>query len=434
MLAEIRRYIRKCTLLADRQEVIVAVSGGADSMVLMHVLQRLGYRCHVAHVEHGLRGEASLQDMRFVMDAAAALGLPCHVHHAPVRELAQRKGISVQMAARELRHAWLRKLADEKHVEAIAMAHHRDDALETLLLNMLRGTGAMGWRGIPRRSGPVVRPLLEVGRQEIRRWARDEGIPWREDPSNQAPGYLRNRVRHELIPLLEDLRPGATHAMARSMHILDALTEAAMAHVDATLHGDADRIALTALEGGTGWLVLYRKLAGAGFHPDTLQDMLEAARTRNVGASFTSRNTRVTVDRAALLIDPVPDEGGGMEWWIEREQPLPAQAPVRVHWATAPVPVPPPSANEAWLDPQALDFPLCLRNWRHGDRIVPHGMDGTRLVSDILVDAKVPLTDKGKVMVLCDAFAPLWVVGHRWATVPLAQPGMKRAVHLLMRE
>lgn len=433
MIAEVRRTIRRHALLAEGQELIVAVSGGVDSMVLLHVLHRLGMRCHVAHVEHGLRGDESLQDMRFVMDSAQALGLPCHVHHAPVKEHATRKGMSTQMAARELRHAWLRELSAELGVDAIAMAHHRDDALETLLLNMLRGTGAMGWRGIPRRSGPIVRPLLDLGREDILRWAREEDIRWREDASNRSPHYLRNRVRHELIPLLDDLRPGAAQAMARSMHVLDAITDAAMAHVDAILDAYPGHIPFSALAGPRGWLVLQKRLAGSGFHPDALQDMLEAVHNRNVGASFAAQGTQVTVDRDMLLIHPLQEQAGTVEWWIGRDESLPADAPVSMERAHAPDPLPPPSPHEAWLDPECIHFPLCLRSWRHGDRIAPHGLEGTRLVSDILVDAKVPLPDKGRVLLLCDAHGPLWVVGHRWATVPLAKPGSKNALHVLHR-
>ena len=219
MLAEVERYIRRERMLEAEQPVLVAVSGGVDSMVLLHVLRALGHPCEVGHVDHGLRGAESDADRAFVEEHCRVNDIPFRVTKVDPKASAKGMEVSVQMAGRELRYAWFAELLKELG-RPLAMGHHRDDATETLFINLLRGTGAHGWASIPPVSGNIVRPLLCVDRDAILTYAREDQVQFREDSSNADPKYLRNRIRHELLPLIEAMRPGAHKAIARSVDLL----------------------------------------------------------------------------------------------------------------------------------------------------------------------------------------------------------------------
>ncbi|MCB0795253.1 MAG: tRNA lysidine(34) synthetase TilS, partial [Flavobacteriales bacterium] len=236
----VRRTLTEKALLKPGQAVLVAVSGGADSMVLLDVLHHLGYACTVANLDHGLRGAEGASEQRMVREHCASLGIPFVGHTLQPGALQQREG-SVQMAARQVRYAWLNQCAAELEIGRVAMAHHRDDALETLFMNLLRGAGLAGWASIPYRSGSVVRPLLDATREDILSHAKDFQVPFCEDPSNADPKYRRNRVRSELFPLLSKLAPGWERAAGRSLDLLRDLVEHARRSTDASLgEGNAE--------------------------------------------------------------------------------------------------------------------------------------------------------------------------------------------------
>ncbi|MBK6777710.1 MAG: tRNA lysidine(34) synthetase TilS [Flavobacteriales bacterium] len=223
MLAEVQRFVARESLLAPSEPVLVGVSGGVDSMVLLHVLRALEHTCTVVHVDHGLRGAESDADSAFVEAHCRERGIECVIERVDVRGKAG-EGQSIQMAARELRYAVFERVLTGKSARKMALAHHADDSVETLLMNLMRGTGVAGWRGIPPIAGRFVRPLLSVGRAAILEYASKYKVPFREDSSNTDPHYLRNRVRNELLPLMEQLRPGARNVLARDADDLRRLT------------------------------------------------------------------------------------------------------------------------------------------------------------------------------------------------------------------
>lgn len=434
MLDEVRRHIRREKLLEEGQAVWVAVSGGVDSMVLLRVLRELGHPCTVAHVDHGLRGAESDADRHFVEDHCRALGLSFRSLQVDVNAHAEANELSVQLAGRGVRYAWFAELWGEQPMP-IAMGHHANDAVESLFINLMRGTGAQGWGTIRPKSGIHIRPLLCVGREEILRFADQHRVPFREDASNADPKYLRNRIRHEVIPMLEALRPGAMGAMARSVGLLRELEEAGQQVSIAALAGiipSADgsiRVPFARVEDSpVPDLVLHRLLRHLGFHPATLDRIREAIADRSTGAHFHAGSWQVVVDRELLIIAPSTtdrpvhvieldeDQGvaGGFRWEMIEGGPgaLPA------------------SAHEALLDVDRLTFPLVLRPWRAGDRIRPMGMTGSRAVSDILIDAKVPLHEKAGVHVLESAGTLVWVAGHRIAEGYQVSQRTKRSLRI----
>ena len=424
LVPELRRALLVHRLLQPGEATLVAVSGGVDSMVLLHALKALGHPVIAAHADHGLRGAESLADREHVRAYCNERRIPFVTASLPVLERKVGSGRSVEMVARDLRHTWLNETAANAGMRTIAMAHHRDDSVETLLIHLLRGTGIQGWAGIPRQAGRVVRPLLNVGRAEIVDYAGTNHVPFREDASNHDMSFLRNRVRHELLPLMERIRPGALRTMARSLDLFSDLVHEWTVRSAPLLDAlPEDRIPFSALaSSGAPRLLLHHRLRPLGFHPEQLEDLLRAALERHTGAEFLSAGYRALVDREAILVmtarsTVLPS------YHVSSDLALPADAPVRLtrrSLGTDDVDLGPGSVR---LLPERLDFPLLLRPWEHGDRFQPHGMSGTRSVSDLLIDAKVPRHLKERTYVLCSKGTIVWVVGHRGANGFVAPRG-----------
>ncbi|MBK8500512.1 MAG: tRNA lysidine(34) synthetase TilS [Flavobacteriales bacterium] len=432
MLDEVRRYILRGSLLPPGAPVRVAVSGGVDSMVLLHVLRALGHPCKVAHADHGLRGTESDGDREFVVAHCRALGVAVETARLDVKAHASANGLSVQMAARELRLSWLKSLGQHDGLPT-ALGHHADDAVETLFINLLRGTGEHGWCAMAPVSGSFIRPLLGVHRTPILEYAQEEGIPFREDSSNAEAKYLRNRIRHELVPLLDNLRPGATRTIARSIAMLRELEHVAedlglerSAGVEEAPDGTT-RARLEAIEGSHApLLLLHRLLRPRGFHPDAIERVLEAVRAHATGSLFATQRWQACVDRKHLIISPAAEPAPSYS--IEQESGHGIAGPFSFGWMDQRGGVP-ASMDEVLLDADRLSFPMELRPWRHGDRIRPIGLHGTKLVSDILIDAKVPRSEKPSTYVLVSAGEVAWLVGHRLAEGFQASDRSRRVWH-----
>ncbi|HEY0979140.1 MAG TPA: tRNA lysidine(34) synthetase TilS [Flavobacteriales bacterium] len=431
MLNEVERSIQRHALLEPRASVHVAVSGGVDSMVLLHVLVRLGYRCSVAHVDHGLRGVESDADQELVRSYCEAERIPFQGRRVEVQAHAVGKGISVQMAARELRFTWFQELV-EQGPHRLALAHHADDAVETLVMNLMRGPGASGWGGIRPRNGAFIRPLIDRRKAEILDYARRNGVPYREDRSNTDPKYLRNRIRGEVLPLLNEVRAGSSDNLIRAVELFRELQEAASRRVDDLLGTpvpDANGEVLVPFEvferSGTPQLVLHRLLRGREVHPAQQTRILEAMRLRRTGAVFPFSDGRLFVDRRGLLM--APPAVSLPTWTIPTADRVPPGAPLAIRSAPFEGAVADVPDHIAWFDPQRLHFPLVLRPWQLGDRMRPAGMEGTRLISDMLIDLKRSRVDKERQWVLESRGEVIWLVGHRVAQGAAAVQGCPEA-------
>lgn len=418
MIDQVRSTIRTHALFAEGEPLWVAVSGGVDSMVLLHVLRRLGYPCSVAHVDHGLRGTESDGDRAFVRAYCEAHGIPFAVKQVDVHARMATSGESVQMAARALRMAWFKELA-KNDARKVATAHHADDVSETFFLGLIQGMGARGWGSIPVRSDVLVRPLLDVTREAIIAYANAHGIRWREDASNASDAYLRNRIRHELLPLLETWRPGTTRNIQRNMRMfgeLDTLARHAGVAAMQGLVAEADgtlRIPFERITASTPMLVLHHVLREQGLHPDRLEDILNAIQHRKTGARFPATTVEVFIDRTELVI--APHGPVGRSWRFHSLADVDTAGPLRLSV------VDPTTIDRAvgpatvWFDAASVKFPLELRPWRVGDRMRPDGLGGSKLISDLLIDAKVPRDRKASCYVLADESHIIWLCGMRVA-------------------
>lgn len=434
MLEHVRALLLRDGMLVAKEPLWVAVSGGLDSMVLLHALRAMDHPCHVLHIDHGLRGSESAGDATFVEQWCADHGIPCRVVAVDMKAYKAAKGGSTQMAARALRYAAFRE-AVQQGPHTLALAHHADDAVETFFTQLMRGMGAKGWKSIPARSGPFIRPLLNVRRAELEAYAKQHAIPFREDSSNAQLRYMRNRIRHVLLPLLETMRPGTGQVMVRNVQLLREMDAIVQAQLDLLLKGhapDADgtlRVPIQViLTSPMPRLMLLRVLDNTGLHPGRMEDILFAMEQGRVGAQFPGNGSTVHVDRTELVI--APERSEQLEWTIPSPDAVPPDAPLKIEARTAAEIDLAMGPSVAWLDADALHFPLHLRPWKAGDRLRPIGMQGSKLVSDMLIDAKVPRDRKGRIQVLLSGDRIVWVCGLRIAEGYQASPNSERVLRL----
>ena len=419
MLSTVQAYIAQHQLLRPGAPVIVGLSGGADSVALLHILTRLGYPCVAAHCNFHLRNDESDADADFAQQTAEALGLPFRRIDFDTADYAHQNGVSTEMAARTLRYEWFETLRRELGAEAIAVAHHRDDNVETVLLNLIRGTGLSGLCGMRPRNGRIVRPLLSVDRHQIVRWLADRHIPFRTDSSNASDVYRRNFVRLRLLPLMEQLNPSVRDAILRMAgHLTDveAIYRNAIDSHRAHLIDAGGRISIDALLCTPApHAVLFELLTPYGFTPSQCADITRALSGES-GRSFVAPGGRwhLLKDRLHLILYPA-DEVSADAFTLTLGSEL--TAPIRLSLEERIVDEAftiSRSPHVATFDADRIALPLTLRRWRAGDSFVPFGMTGRKKLSDYFSDHKFSLLHKAAAWILCDASGRiLWIVGHR---------------------
>lgn len=408
MLEKFKSYILRRGLVAQGDRVLLGVSGGVDSMVMLDLFMNAGIEAGVAHCNFCLRGAEADVEQALVENTAAKYGVRCHVARFDTQAEAARRGESIQMAARRLRYDWFESLCREYGYAKVAIAHHGDDSTETFFINLIRGTGLRGMTGISSVNGRIMRPLLFANRDEILAYAAEHGVRYLNDSSNGEIKYLRNRLRHDIIPRLADTSNSFRATMADNIarlesaqHFVDHQME--RIRQEAVIDGviDLDRLST---EGDLHFL-LFEILYPYGFTPEVIEDLTLSL--DKSGKQFLSADFVAITDRDRVLLTP-------------RERALPQEDSLesddsRIEWLgvndfdTLITPT-----NVVLLAGDAVRFPLRLRLWREGDWFVPLGMKGQKKVSDFLVDAKVSMLDKEKQMVLVSGENTiLWLVGRR---------------------
>lgn len=439
LLPAVRRFALAEELFPRGGRVLVAVSGGADSVALLHVLHRLGpeWGLHlgVSHFDHGLRGEESRKDARFVMDLARHLKLPIHTNEGDVRGLARAKKISLQMAARRLRLNFLEQVRVDHAYDLLALGHTADDQVELFFLRLLRGAGSEGLKGMwPRTAGGLVRPLLAVGKDLVLAWLHHENLPYREDSSNLSRHYLRNQVRLDLLPHLQaDYNPRLKTAVWRLMAILQE-DERLLARTAAQTFHNVGRwvtpgcAALSlppwlALSPALKTRLLRQTLSHFLSHQEItstqVKNLLDLAQGKKSGGIIVWGDCQVARAGHELhfcrTLPPPPDphttvlSGFGMveseDGW--RLQARKLVAPLPALW--------PESPAMAWLNQDQVSFPLCLRPVMPGDRFWPAGTKGAKKMQDFLVDAKIPRWLRPHMPLVASGDRIIWVPGLRLA-------------------
>ncbi len=424
MLQHTLQFISKHQLLTDRRNrILVALSGGADSVALLHILWQLGYPCRAAHCNFHLRGEESDRDEQFVTRLCKEWRIPLYVKHFQTTEYAQAKGISIEMAARELRYEWFEEMRQEHECKAIAVAHHQNDQAETLLLNLLRGTGLRGLEGMHPKQGFIIRPLLSSTRQNILDYLRIQHIDFVEDSTNTDTTFQRNAIRQQLQQCSE----AQIAHIANTCHIMQdyetlinaytqKLSKSIVRHTKKATIIDIPKL----LEQPAPNILLYELLRPYAF-PQTEQ--IFTALTKQSGKCFYADNYVATIDRNRLLITKTKEE----------EEKIPQlftsvrdRYPMEVYLK--------PQAMEALFDARITEKRLTIRHYQTGDKFVPIGMKGKKKLSDFLTDMKVPLTEKKKVWVLCADEEIVWVIGYRIADIYKITEQTTQVAHLRIKK
>ena len=416
--AKVERFIQRHGLLTGKRLVLVGLSGGADSVALLGILVRLGYPCRALHCNFHLRGAESDRDEAFARQFADSLGVPFVKVDFDTRGYAAIHQESIEMAARSLRYRWFEEQRQAFDAEAIAVAHHRDDSVETLLMNLLRGSGIRGLGGIRPRNGQVVRPLLAVSRAEIEEWLRVQGWDYVTDSSNLSDAYTRNFIRLRVLPLLEQLNPAARETIARSAAHLSAAEQLYAYTVEEARKAvfiTADSLSIEALmRYPSPETLLYEWLRPLGFSRIVVGELFESL-TGLSGKQFYSATHQVLKDRDRLYIAPLQEPSAWQPIEIpvatgELTQPLRLSFQLMERTSDFQLER---ASDTAYFDAEKLPGRLTLRLPQTGDWFVPFGMRGRKKLSDFFADQKMNRWEKLRQPLMCAGESIVWVVGRR---------------------
>ena len=416
-------FINDNHLFNVTDRVLLAVSGGIDSVVMADLFQRVGQPFAIAHVNFGLRGAESDADAVFVQNKAESYGVPFHLIHFDTRAIAQERGLSIQVAARELRYDWFAELIQEHAYAGVATAHHQNDVLETLLLNLTRGTGLAGLHGIQARQNNVVRPLLFATRDRLVAYANEHRLTYREDSSNADDKYARNRIRHHVVPVLTDLNPGLWQTLPRTVERLRAAEVLMRAELDRSWQAIAEPFGMGTLLPTDKLLALPEPafrlmewLKPFGFTMEQTGQIL-ASLTQPVGQVFLSPTHRVSHERSGLLLEPLSTQANYeiiLSDWPDAPIRIADRWTLTIDMFDKPTDFrPSANPNIACFDADRLVFPLTVRPWRQGDRLRPLGLNGHKLVSDLLNDLKLSRPEREQTAVLLSGQEIAWIIGRR---------------------
>ncbi len=407
MWNKVEKYIRKHKLIEINKLYVIALSGGADSVSLLLLLHKHGYNLHAAHCNFRLRGEESDRDEQFCEALCQRLNVPFHRAHFDTTTYANLHKVSIEMAARELRYGWFEQLRKDISADGICVAHHRDDSVETVLLNLMRGTGLRGLTGIRPRNGFVLRPLLCVSRDEVVEYLKEIGQDFVTDSTNLEDDVQRNKVRLQLLPMMKEINPAVVGNISRTAeNLLEAQNV-----LDSILDNIKSNKTLELRELNKFYSIeylIYEWAKQYGFNGSQVDQIMIA----ETGSLFSSQQGYdLLVDRERLLVEPsmkplkkmvIPEEGiyvmeDGVKVSVKRE-------PARVSTV----------ADCATLDMERVKFPLIVRRVEEGDWMVPYGMKGRKLLSDLMTDKKMTLFEKRRQLVVVDAKDDvLWLVEQR---------------------
>ena len=416
MLRQFENQVSNHFPFLQGKKLLLAVSGGLDSMVLVHLFQQLNYEIVVLHCNFQLRGLESFEDQQFIQEYSNTNAIPFVFTQFDTEAFAADFKVSIQVAARELRYSWFYEQLAIQKGDFILTAHHADDNLETFLINLSRGTGLEGLTGIPAQNEKVIRPLLSFSRQQIEVYASVNKLKWREDSSNASDKYLRNKIRHHLVPLLKELNPNFISSFEKTQSFLSEAQElvddaAIMVYQQvAREEGEDiyfDLVRLLQLPNYSSYL--YQWLKEFGF---TAWDDIYELVTSQSGKQVLAPYFRLIKDRDCLILSPLPSQENQQEFEIESLESK-VKFPLNLDFSTVSK-IGVASNSTIFVDQDKLVFPLTLRHWNEGDVFQPFGMEGkSKKVSKLFKDEKLSLIDKEKIWLLCSNNQVVWVVGIR---------------------
>lgn len=416
MYKQLKQHITDNLPFLTESKLLIAISGGLDSVLLTHLCHKLKLDIALAHCNFNLRGDESDADEQFVIQLAEDLNLEVFIESFETEIYAKENKLSSQMAARELRYNWFYELAGQLKFDYILTAHHADDNLETFLINLSRGTGLDGLTGIPEINGNVVRPLLKFSREDIELYAKENQLKWREDSSNASTKYLRNKLRHELIPKFKQINPQLLENFKKTQHHLqgtkalidDRIEEISNPIID-TISEDSIHYNIAEIQKlNDPRTYLYELLKDYNFTEwNDVNDLLKA----QSGKQVFSATHRLVKDRDYLILTEMPVrehsiisiDSGVNEIQTPLGNLIIEEGETDFENST----------NSILMDKALLKFPLVVRSWQEGDYFYPSGMHGKKKLSKYFKDEKFSVPDKENSLLLCSGEDIVWVIGRR---------------------
>lgn len=417
MLQKFKKHITKEFPFLKDTKLLIAISGGLDSVVLFHLLHKLNYDVSLAHCNFKLRGKESDLDEEFIKNLNQISANQIFTIIFDTEKYAKEHKLSTQIAARELRYNWFQKLITEHKFEYVLTAHHADDNLETFLIHLTRGSGLDGFTGIPKVNGNIVRPLLAFSRKEILNYAKDHDIEWREDASNASNKYIRNKIRHQVLPVLKEINPSILDSFATTLENLQESKQIIEDRIEniasEVLEKEANFIKIDIekiKELSNSKAYLYQLLKSYHFTEwNDVYDLLNA----QSGKQVFSKTHRLLKDRDVLILSKI-DLSNSIEMAFQIEEEI-TEITNPIHLTFKEV-IEKSTENKQtiYVDKDLLKYPLMLRKWEKGDYIYPLGMQGKKKLSKYFKDEKFSLIDKENTWLLCNAENQImWIINHR---------------------
>ena len=417
MLQKFKKHITKEFPFLKDTKLLIAISGGVDSVVLFHLLHKLNYDVSLAHCNFKLRGKESDLDEEFIKNLNQISSNQIFTIIFDTEKYAKEHKLSTQIAARELRYNWFQKLITEHKFEYVLTAHHADDNLETFLIHLTRGSGLDGFTGIPKVNGNIVRPLLAFSRKEILNYAKDNDIEWREDTSNASNKYIRNKIRHQVLPVLKEINPSILDSFSTTIENLQESKQIIEDRIEniasEVLEKEANFIKIDIekiKELSNSKAYLYQLLKSYHFTEwNDVYDLLNA----QSGKQVFSKTHVLLKDRDVLILSKI-DLSNSIEMTFQIEEEI-TKITNPIHLTFEEVfGKSTENKQTIYVDKDLLKYPLILRKWEKGDYIYPLGMQGKKKLSKYFKDEKFSLIDKENTWILCNAENQImWIINHR---------------------
>jgi len=436
MLTKFQNHIEQNFAQLKDKKLLLAVSGGIDSMVLMHLFQQLNYDIAIAHCNFQLRGKESDADELFVKVKSEKLKVKSYFIRFDTENYSKENKLSIQLAARKLRYGWFQELLSENQLDYLVTAHHLDDNVETFLINFIRGTGLEGLTGIPAQNGNIIRPLLPFSREEIENYAKENKIQWREDSSNASDKYFRNKLRHDIVPILKELNTGFLDSFQNTLNHLqqvESLVDDASKLVYEKVVDEKDnRLEIhlkPLLEFQNYKAYLYQWLKEYGFSAwNDIYDLVEAQSGKQV---FTETHVLLK-DREKLILSERKSTDKSEVFIIESLDSK-VNIPLKLRFCKA-VNIFETVSNCIFVDENKIKFPLMIRKWQEGDYFYPSGMNGKKKLSKYFKDEKYSLLDKENQWLLCSEDQIVWVIGKRADNRFISKETTQNTIKIVLEE
>ena len=415
MLEKVQNHIHLNFPNLKGKKLLLATSGGIDSMVLVHLFHQLKFQIAIAHCNFNLRGNESDADENFVKQYAQENQIPFHTISFQTEKYAIENKLSIQLAARKLRYEWFNEVLSKENYDYITTAHHLDDEIETFLINLTRGTGLEGLTGIPSQNDKIIRPLLQFSREQIETFAKENHIKWREDSSNASNKYLRNKLRHDVVPVLKELNPSFMHSFQNTLNHLkqanNLLAEVSnkVYHKIVNSNNDVIEIDLPKLleyENYKGYLFQWLKK----YDFTSWEDIYNLVNAQS-GKQVFSETHIILKDRNKLILFSKKEKNENQEYFLNKNQKT-LKVPLNIKVSKVDN-ISNTSNNTIFVDEDKIQFPLVIRKWHEGDFIYPSRMKGKKKLSKYFKDEKYSLIDKEKQWLLTSNNDIVWIIGKR---------------------